>query len=283
MGRNPPNKTLCFCGYSSYGMIERNPEMKSNSFHSVHAFRLSPARNPVGFVLGSNDDNKLWPNRFFSSMNTWNRSIRISWLMSWPVADFFCLSLLFRTLKKSWVVSFFYIQFFIDTIEKSNIQVYHDASRYVQEGFSSSVQPLLAWLEAHRDENPCECWATQCLQGIEAQISRGSVATVGRLWFGATVRLDHFVKSFEFVEGTTKITQRIRVIMIRIIVMIRLMLLIMMIMIHHHLSVTVGTLDGRILHQFIAPLLTGFYTSQVVSRILPSIVPNLANGHLNPS
>ena len=92
-----------------------------------------------------------------------------------------------------------------------------------------------------------------------------------------------FCESFEFVEGTTKITQRIRVIMIRIIVMIRLMLLIMMIMIHHHLSVTVGTLDGRILHQFIAPLLTGFYTSQVVSRILPSIVPNLANGHLNPS
>lgn len=108
MGRNPPNKTLCFWGYSSYGMIERNPEMKSNPFHSVHAFRLSPSRNPVGFVLGSNDDNKLLPNRLFSSMNTWNRSIRISWFMSWPVAVFFCLSLRFRTLKKSWVVSFFF-------------------------------------------------------------------------------------------------------------------------------------------------------------------------------
>ena len=36
-------------------------------------------------------------------------------------------------------------------------EVYHDASRYVQEGFSSSVQPLLAWLEAHRLDNPCEC------------------------------------------------------------------------------------------------------------------------------
>ncbi|CAL1163619.1 unnamed protein product, partial [Cladocopium goreaui] len=35
--------------------------------------------------------------------------------------------------------------------------VYHDASRYVQEGFSSSVQPLLSWLEAHRLDNPCEC------------------------------------------------------------------------------------------------------------------------------
>ena len=71
--------------------------------------------------------------------------------------------------------------------------------------------------------------------------------------------------------------------MIRIIVMIGLMILIMIIIINHHLSVTVGTLDGRILHQFIAPLLTGFYTSQVVSRILPSTVRNLSNGHLNPS
>ncbi|CAK9031296.1 unnamed protein product, partial [Durusdinium trenchii] len=35
--------------------------------------------------------------------------------------------------------------------------VYHDASRYVQEGFSSSVQPLLDWLESHQNENPCQC------------------------------------------------------------------------------------------------------------------------------
>lgn len=37
--------------------------------------------------------------------------------------------------------------------------IYHDASQYVQEGFRSSVQPLLSWLERHRDENPCECLA----------------------------------------------------------------------------------------------------------------------------
>lgn len=161
MGRNPPNKTLCFWGYSSYGMIERNPEMKSNPFHSVHAFRLSPSRNPVGFVLGSNDDNKLLPNRLFSSMNTWNRSIRISWFMSWPVAVFFFVCLFASELWRKVELYLFFLHPIFHTIEKSNIQVYHDASRYVQEGFSSSVQPLLAWLEAHRDENPCECWATQ--------------------------------------------------------------------------------------------------------------------------
>lgn len=152
-------RLFVFGGIHPMGWL--NNILKWKAIHSVHAFRLSPSRNPVGFVLGSNDDNKLWPNRFFSSMNTWNWSIRISWFMSWPVADFFLSVSSLQNSEEKLSCIFFYIQFFIDTIEKSNIQVYHDASRYVQEGFSSSVQPLLAWLEAHRDENPCECWATQ--------------------------------------------------------------------------------------------------------------------------
>ena len=218
-------------------------------------------------------------------MNTWNRSIRISWFMSWPVADFFvCLSLLLRTLKKSWVVSFFYIQFFIDTIEKSNIQVYHDASRYVQEGFSSSVQPLLAWLEAHRDENPCECWGNSVVAGDRSPDFSGFGGHNRKVMIWCHGAIGPFCEKKWICRRNNKNTQRIRVIvMIRRIEMIRLMMLIIMMIINHHLPVTVGTLDGRILHQFIPPLLTGFYTSQVVSRILPSTVRNLSNGHLNPS
>lgn len=37
--------------------------------------------------------------------------------------------------------------------------VYHDASQYIQEGFSSSIRPLLGWLEDSREINPCQCIA----------------------------------------------------------------------------------------------------------------------------
>ena len=42
--------------------------------------------------------------------------------------------------------------------------VYHDSSQYVKEGFGSSVQPVLAWLERNREQNPCECIAAQRLR-----------------------------------------------------------------------------------------------------------------------
>ncbi|CAJ1354717.1 unnamed protein product [Effrenium voratum] len=75
--------------------------------------------------------------------------------------------------------------------------VYHDASRYVQEGFSSSVQPLLAWLEANREENPCEClaavrlrqtmeyeWLQQCVPPYGEPVDRDRAADIfcGLMW-----------------------------------------------------------------------------------------------------
>jgi len=38
--------------------------------------------------------------------------------------------------------------------------IYHDSSQYIQQGFSYSVQPLLDWLEHHRETNKCECVAS---------------------------------------------------------------------------------------------------------------------------
>ncbi|CAK0872856.1 unnamed protein product [Prorocentrum cordatum] len=37
--------------------------------------------------------------------------------------------------------------------------IYHDSSQYFPAGFSSSVRPLLAWLESQRHTNQCECIA----------------------------------------------------------------------------------------------------------------------------
>lgn len=204
MGRNPPNKTLCFWGYSSYGMIERNPEMKSNPFHSVHAFRLSPSRNPVGFVLGSNDDNKLLPNRLFSSMNTWNRSIRISWFMSWPVAVFFFVCLFASELwRKVELYLFFYIQFFIQSKNRISrcIMMPQDMckkdSAHLCSHFWLGWKRIVTRTPANVGQLSGGHWLgkVEGLQGIESQIS-WQVGTIGRLWFGA--------KSFEFVGMINK-------------------------------------------------------------------------------
>eukprot|EP00929_Paragymnodinium_shiwhaense_P109524 TRINITY_DN7599_c0_g2_i1.p1 TRINITY_DN7599_c0_g2~~TRINITY_DN7599_c0_g2_i1.p1 ORF type:complete len:418 (-),score=24.41 TRINITY_DN7599_c0_g2_i1:56-1270(-) len=42
--------------------------------------------------------------------------------------------------------------------------VYHDSSQYFPEGFSSSVRPLMAWLERHQASNPCRCLAATRLR-----------------------------------------------------------------------------------------------------------------------
>lgn len=58
--------------------------------------------------------------------------------------------------------------------------IYQDASQYIGEGFSTSVRPLLAWLEAQKESNPCQCipavmlrqdmqheWEQTCVSSIE--------------------------------------------------------------------------------------------------------------------
>ncbi|CAE8698509.1 unnamed protein product, partial [Polarella glacialis] len=76
--------------------------------------------------------------------------------------------------------------------------IYHDASQYVREGFSSSVQPLLDWLESKREENPCEClaatrlrqtiqheWQQQCVGAygpVERDFARAEQIHCGTMW-----------------------------------------------------------------------------------------------------
>lgn len=205
MGRNPPNKTLCFCGYSSYGMIEQHPKMKSNPFHSVHAFRLSPSRNPVGFVLGSNDDNKLWPNRLFSSMNTWNRSIRISWFMSWPVADFFLSVASPQNSEEKLSCIFFFTSNFSLIQSKNRISrcIMMPQDMCKKDSAHLCSHCWLGWkrivtrIPANVGQLSGGHWLgkVEGLQGSASQIS-WQVGTIGRLWFGA--------KSFEFVGMINK-------------------------------------------------------------------------------
>eukprot|EP00439_Symbiodinium_sp_Y106_P051237 s204_g6.t2 len=58
--------------------------------------------------------------------------------------------------------------------------IYHDSSRYYSQGFSSSVQPLLEWLEENREENPCECLpAVQMRATLEHEWTQKCVAAYG--------------------------------------------------------------------------------------------------------
>lgn len=81
--------------------------------------------------------------------------------------------------------------------------IYHDASQYFQDGFSSSVRPLLAWLEANKEQNPCRCiaavrlrqsmqheWEQQCIPEYGAPRSKRDAFRVfcGLMWrLGACV------------------------------------------------------------------------------------------------